>query len=791
MTVSDFIELLALVVERPNPEQEKCLAQGLETPTFIVAGPGSGKTRVLVQRALRHVLVDELRPEQIVITTFTVKAAKEIRSRLVEWGEPLIDVLRQRAAANGDFNLIAYLDRIDVNRFVTGTLDSLCEEAIEVSRAPAERRFTLLDEFASRTQLARQGRLYEARNTQPELDRFLSAFTLDGEPPNSNGDAARDLKQVADRLIHDLVEERVFSDGTDRGRLAALEVVQRYWSFLAETGQLDFAQLERTIRDRIRQGRDVGQLSGARAVLVDEYQDTNLLQEQIYFELVRRQHAALTVVGDDDQSLYRFRGATIELFRDFAARAQRFLACPPITPIYLYRNYRSTTDIIGFLNRFVTNDPDFNPDARVQPLKPPIEAANDKEPFPILGIFREDYEELAPAVVDFLEAVFVRGGQAIPELPITLRGAVDGGDFGDAVLLAKSVNEFGRSFRGKPPNRKFPYFLRAELEARGHRVFNPRGRPLREIPALQQLLGLVLETLDPSAETGSSGPIERETLLRNEVRRVFAEWRSAARGLMGQNPTALDGKTLRTRLGGLREKFLVSDTSPREWPLLDAVYAFVPFIRALSDDPEHQAYMEAVSRAAAQMVSFSSYRGLILRTQQHNGFSIQAALRDMLAPIAEGDIDLDEEVFADVPRNCFNMMTIHQAKGLEFPLVLVDVSSECKADAKAQRFKRFPDRASGTAAAEDAFADFTEIGNLRRQRTALQRSFEDIIREYYVAYSRPQSVLVLLGNLKALRTKTNIKHIGHFWRSDKTWPWVADYPARRPPPLAACPFVRL
>src|SRR5438874_1815671 len=98
-----------------------CISAGLDRATIIVAGPGSGKTSVLVLRALRHVLVDRMRPENILITTFTVKAAKEIRSRLLEWGEPLI--ARALADAEGvDQEFADFLTLVDANRFVTGTL---------------------------------------------------------------------------------------------------------------------------------------------------------------------------------------------------------------------------------------------------------------------------------------------------------------------------------------------------------------------------------------------------------------------------------------------------------------------------------------------------------------------------------------------------------------------------------------------------------------------------------------------------------------------------------------------
>ncbi|WP_176722482.1 UvrD-helicase domain-containing protein [Candidatus Thiosymbion oneisti] len=792
MTPEAFVDILTETLgSEPNPEQRECLLHGKDAPTFIVAGPGSGKTRVLVQRAFRHAVVDRIFPEQIVVTTFTKKAAKEIRSRLIQWGEPVVEQARTFAEREGDEELFAYLGRVDVNRFVTGTLDGLCEEALDISRIPTEPRYTLLDEFAARTLLTRHGKLYAERDATSELDQFLSGFTLDGEPPSSTGDAARVLKSIADRIVHDLVDENGLQNQTNPGLRAALAVIQRYSVYLDETSQLDFPRLESTIWRRLLDGQDIGPLGKAQAVLVDEYQDTNLLQEQIYFGIAKRQAATLTVVGDDDQSLYRFRGATIELFRGFAERARTALSCGDISPIHLQRNYRSSKDIVDFFNGFIKNDPDFNPGARVQPLKPEITCESDIEPFPILGIFREEVKDLAEAVADFLYDIFSGQGRAIPDTDLKLRAAPSGGDFGDAVLLSKSVNEFGRAAFGKPPNPKFPYFLRNALEERGIRVFNPRGRPLRDVPAVQRLLGLVLETIDPSGPSTPDGTIASspDMHLRNDVKRVFGEWRQTARDQLQANPSAMDGTRLQLRLNEIRKIAQPGDDSPRDWPLLDAVYAYVPYIPELSDDPEHQVYLEVVSRAASQMVSFSTYRGQIYRTEPHNNRSRRSALYDMLAPLAEGNIEIDEEILADVPRNCFNMMTIHQAKGLEFPMVIVDVSSECKTNHVKQRFKRFPERPSGTTAIEDTLAPFTEIGDLRLQRTPLQRSFEDIIREYYVAYSWPQSVLVLVGNRKAIRTNTNTKHVGHFWRSDGSWAWTDNLPARKPPPIPNLPFV--
>ena len=105
-------------------------------------------------------------------------------------------------------------------------------------------------------------------------------------------------------------------------------VLGNYHQYLTDNGWLDFAMLEHETLLRLRAGDLDDWAKAFRVVLIDEYQDSNLLQEQIYFTLCQRSGAALTVVGDDDQSLYRFRGATVEIFTQFPKRFARFSSSP-------------------------------------------------------------------------------------------------------------------------------------------------------------------------------------------------------------------------------------------------------------------------------------------------------------------------------------------------------------------------------------------------------------------------------------------------------------------------------
>lgn len=192
-------------------------------------------------------------------------------------------------------------------------------------------------------------------------------------------------------------------------------------------------------------------LGNIRVLLVDEFQDTNYLQEQIYYELCQQTGASLTVVGDDDQSIYRFRGATVEIFSNFPNRISTTLG-PNWQPrtVYLHENYRSTERIVKFCQRFADCDRAYQT-VRVSG-KPSLvasvpHATLPKSNVPVLGMFRDDVKTLATDLAQFLYDIFRGGGRVVH-----YNGGfyhiqrAQGGDFGDAVLLAHSVQERNRMF---------------------------------------------------------------------------------------------------------------------------------------------------------------------------------------------------------------------------------------------------------------------------------------------------------------------------------------------------------
>ncbi len=551
---------------------------------------------------------------------------------------------------------------------------------------------------------------------------------------------------------------------------------------MIESSMLDFALLEELFLQRLQAGRLARFTQGIRALLVDEYQDTNPLQENIYFTFVELSGASFTIVGDDDQALYRFRGSTVELFADFVNRycARLLTSASPVLR-YLIDNYRSTPEIVSHFNDFIRTDPSFGP-SRVQPPKPVIRDRLPSNGVPVLGMFRATAADLADDLAGFLWNVF-RGSGVTININGTDRTIVRDpahGDFGDGVFLARTVNEFARQYGNNPARERLPRLLRQSLENRGVSVFNPRGQSLRDIPDVKRLLGLILECIDPPEPGNTDGRIEMTIRgrMRGDAIRYFRDWRQQARAFIATNPAPSIPHTLQQFVGAWQTRTPQTRIAwPDEQPLLDLCFKLVSWFPYLRDNPEGQVHLEAVTRCIAQAATYSGFRSTVRNDDPGLADrSIQQALFNILTPIAVQQVDVDEEIMPSVPRTFFQIMTIHQAKGLEFPLVIVDISSDYGINNERQRFGRFPEQPSNVCRLEDDLANHCAIGPLRQRRSALERSFDDLTRLYYVGFSRAQSVLLFVGRTPCLQYNTSIKHIATGWRANETWAWRRDVP---------------
>ncbi len=739
LTYSEFVQCVRHSISRfnqswLNPQQNDAVSAGVQPPTFIVAGPGAGKTTVIALRVLKLILVDGLPAGSIVATTFTRKAAAELRSRILAWGYTVVAYVR---GITTDQSRLLWLSDIDVNAVVVGTLDSLAEDFISTCRPPGGITPATIEGFLATAIMRRHGLFPNRRWEDPALEAFVGTFVARYPGPRPLKVKLAVARAFADRVRHDNVDLTAFA-ALGPGQRVLVDVVTDYLSYLEGNHFADFTRLESLLLENLARGT-LGRITdNLQAILVDEFQDTNYLQEQIYFELCRSTGASLTVVGDDDQSVFRFRGATVELFASFEVRIVNALGAQwrPYR-VDLVSNYRSSEPIVNLCNSFL------NIEARYQAARVPGKlllvpgAAHLNQPQPpVLGMFRTDNSSLADDLTAFLVDVFRGNGRTVQcrgaQFHI-VRGA--DGDFGDAVLLSRSADEY--SSTGK---KRLPLLLRERLEgAHNVPIFNPRGRSLYEIEGVQLLLGLALLCIDPNEVISQT--IQN---LSQTARARMQTWRTAAQTLAQSNPSP----------GGLQLFIEGWQTHtpgnmpawPSEWPLLELFFTLITWIPAFQSDPEGQVYLEALARTVSEAGQFSPYGARILHRQGvHDQNSVRAIIREVFENVANGEVEVDEEIMPYVPRSYFPVMTIHQAKGLEFPLVIVDVGSDFKTNNPQQRRFRCPDLPDGVHRIEDIVAPFCPIGTARTARNALDRAWDDLRRLYFVAFSRPENVLLLTG----------------------------------------------
>ena len=734
--LEEFYRAIGVFRPLPDEEQKEAIEKDPQEPLFIVAGPGTGKTTCLTLRILKLILVDGISPDGILATTFTKKAAAELRSRILGWGFRLTEILQNDEAIEDSTR--AWIKKLDINQIVTGTIDSICDQILRDFRDPGTQPPVLIDEFVSRTLMLREGLLGQGTYRDTDLDEYL-LIIRGGSRWRWHIGAKNDLLMtIWDRRWQDQVDwEDYLEKQSNIGHQDAIHALdctlKAYWDDLLDRGMLDFALLEQEVLNRLLAGQFQEFLERIQVILIDEYQDSNLLQESIYFEMAKSCQGALFVVGDDDQSLYRFRGATVELFSNFVNRYQNVFGVSPET-VFIKNNYRSTRKIINLVNEYAMLDPDYQ-DVRVD-AKPRLSFVDgiNQEGIPILGMFRDDLDILACDLADFIKGVFRGDGFLLPDGNI-IEVDPEIGDLGDCALLCSSPREFKPD--GSP---RLPFTLRNHLSVGGIEVFNPRGQDLTGIQIVERFGGLLLECLDPG------GLVEDQTSgLGWDILRVFRDWRDQSIAFAESDEVPDD--LVDFAIGWAeRNPGSKGRVWPRTVPVLDLVYGLVHYFPMLYDDPEGQIYLEIFTRQVTACEQVGKFSGRVVTDPYNSGLSeasIKELLRTFLGPIASGAIKVNEDLLEIFPRDRLNILSIHQAKGLEFPLVIVDIGSEFRNNHHAHAFKRYPNDGGTPHILEDFVRPSNPLGAPGRSRR--DRAFDDLYRHFFLDYSPPQEGLLLAG----------------------------------------------
>ena len=291
-----------------NPMQRRA-AETLEGPVLILAGAGSGKTRTLTYR-VANLLEHGVKAWHILALTFTHKAAREMRERI------------ERLAG------------ADAGEAWIGTFHSICCRILrrDIEKLGYERSFTIYDDDD-------QQRVIKAVLKELDIDeKFL--------PPKA---VSADISDAKNRLLSP--DEWLQRRGGDYRSQKTHDVMTRYEQRLRAANALDFDDLLVKTLQLFVEHPPVLEYYQSRFqyVHVDEYQDTNYAQYQLV-SLITRKSRNLCVVGDDDQSIYGWRGADIRNILDFEKDF------PDATVIKLEQNYRSTANILDAANQIIAHN---------------------------------------------------------------------------------------------------------------------------------------------------------------------------------------------------------------------------------------------------------------------------------------------------------------------------------------------------------------------------------------------------------------------------------------------------
>ncbi|MGY1437532.1 DNA helicase PcrA [Streptomyces reniochalinae] len=596
----------AALLEGMNEQQREAVLHA-GSPLLIVAGAGSGKTRVLTHRIAYLLGARNVHPGQILAITFTNKAAGEMKERVA-------DLVGPRAQS------------MWVSTFHSACVRILRRESKKLGFTSS---FSIYDAADSKRLMA-----LVCRDLDLDPKRF---------PPKAFSAKVSNLK-------NELIDAEDFAGqagGTSRTESGGgfektlAEAYTMYQARLREANALDFDDLIMTTVHLLQAFPDVAEYYRRRFrhVLVDEYQDTNHAQYQLVRELVgpAEEQAELCVVGDADQSIYAFRGATIRNILQFEEDY------PDATTILLEQNYRSTQTILSAANAVIER----NADRRPKNLW--TRAGTGPR---ITGYVADTEHDEAQFVAEEIDRL--ADGEAADGEPA--REKVRAGD----IAVFYRTNAQSRVFE--------EIFIRVGLPYKvvgGVRFYE--RREVRDILAYLRVLANPEDAVPlrrilnvPKRGIGERAEAMIEALaLREKITFPQALVRvDEAYGMAARSANAV--KRFNVLMEELRT---VVESGAGPATVLEAVLEQTGYLAELqsSTDPQDETRVENLQELAAVALEFEQERG------EEESAGTLADFLEQVALVADSD-QIPEEGDEE---GVVTLMTLHTAKGLEFPVVFL------------------------------------------------------------------------------------------------------------------------
>jgi DNA helicase-2/ATP-dependent DNA helicase PcrA len=308
-------------------------------------------------------------------------------------------------------------------------------------------------------------------------------------------------------------------------------------------------------------------------------------------------------------------------------------------------------------------------------------------------------------------------------------------------------------------------------------MFNPRGIELQDVDMVAIFCGLILECIDPEG-----GMQKLDKSIPKLAKYNMNRWRVKAKEYIKLNPEPRQPIDLNTFVTHwqIRRPYPLQNENGQDnkWPkqasLMELAYKLTTWIEPLQGDVEGIVYLEAITKSITQTGFFNEYHSTIsFKSPIDEKNSVLEAIWNIFIPLSTGGVKIDESLLETLPDDRINVLSIHQSKGLEFPLVIVDVGSRFKTnDIKTQKL-RFPKSLKEQTTIEDTIRKHSVLGESKRSEK--DRKFDDLTRLYFVAFSRAESVLLLVGLSPAIEGYNkkdqhfNIPNIALGWSRDENY----------------------
>ncbi len=575
-----------------NPSQREAVA-ATEGPVLVVAGAGSGKTRVLTYRIAHLIRDHQVAPDSILAITFTNKAADEMKQRVA-------------ALVGGGIS----------RRMWVSTFHSACVRILrrEASRLGYRSGFSIYDDSDS---------LRLIRLVLRDLDLDPKRFP------------EKAMKAVISKAKNELVDYESFADqGEGFYHEQVADVYRLYQQRLLAASAMDFDDLLMITVELFAAFPDVlrAYQERFRYVLVDEYQDTNRAQYMLVQQLTAV-HRNLCVVGDSDQSIYRFRGADIRNIRDFEKDY------PDARVIVLEQNYRSTETILDAANAVIAQNT----------KRTPKNLWSDRgEGLPIIRYEAEDEHDEAGFVVDEID-----------------RLRESGFDLSDMAVFYRT-NAMSRVVEDVFVRRGIPYSVVGSVKFYDRKEVKDALAYLRAIvnPADEVSMKRIIN--EPRRGIGST-TIAHVDRFAQSARITFFEGLQRVDEISQLNARAqrqvLEFVAL---IGMLREKAEDGGVAAAMQAVLDdtGMVATLEAERTI----EAMGRVENLKELAGVAAEFeSSNEGAVIGDEEFDDADNMRRL-ELFLETTSLVADIDEW---DEGAGAVTLMTLHTAKGLEFPVVFI------------------------------------------------------------------------------------------------------------------------